>query len=406
MSLPKRVLVAGAPSVSPFTAPSTAASMGVPEPTFIPALRQVTMMQLTRLFDQLSELSIYANEIFVDLANKTLSITERINNVNMILSNADADMELIEEEISSSDIKTLSQRERFIWKSEMAISSNFFVKKTQPASIAAVYNQCRPAPFLEVLDKYRNDGQKCMKFYSYPDFFLEEWRNLIKDQDGKKAKRKAKESESSNNRRSMRYKRKSESVQTKPGNRNETSPTDGNFISITISPNTRQHINSSFDSPNQLSASGRVGLDMGRVDINSTSMLQSMFETNIVMSKLPPPPPPPPPPVVITSMSGMGIAGSGDADTSLMSSRTPIAPLAGGFAPAATPMTPSVNFLNDIRTLQFKLKTTDTPDHSSMANKKKTGADCDEVAAILMRRVALEMSDSEEDDDGDDEDWG
>ncbi|KAJ1336362.1 hypothetical protein BSLG_007146 [Batrachochytrium salamandrivorans] len=382
MSLPKRVLTAGSPSVPQFPAPSTAAVLGVPEPMYIPALRQVHMMQLTRLFDQLAELSSYANELFIDLANKTLSVTERINNVGSMIASAHADMGLIEEEISAADIKKSLQRERFVWKSESAISSNFFVKKTQSASIIAAYNRCRPAPPLGILDEYRSDGQQCMKFYSYPDYFVEEWRNLMmKDQDGKKAKRKAKGAGDIASRRSIRLKRISQSGSTSGGQIRETLTPDGHFINITL-----------LQCPSTC-------FDMGRQEQSQASMLQNIFEAHIPITKPPPPPPPPPPMIIIPT-----VMEEGETPSDLLSS---IAPTLGGVAPTGTPATPSVNFLADIRTLQFKLKKTDTPeDGSPLGGKKKVGADSDEVTAILMRRVALEMSDSEDEDDEDDEDWG
>ncbi|KAH6562670.1 hypothetical protein BASA50_007638 [Batrachochytrium salamandrivorans] len=402
MSLPKRVLTAGSPSVPQFPAPSTAAVLGVPEPMYIPALRQVHMMQLTRLFDQLAELSSYANELFIDLANKTLSVTERINNVGSMIASAHADMGLIEEEISAADIKKSLQRERFVWKSESAISSNFFVKKTQSASIIAAYNRCRPAPPLGILDEYRSDGQQCMKFYSYPDYFVEEWRNLMmKDQDGKKAKRKAKGAGDIASRRSIRLKRISQSGSTSGGQIRETLTPDGHFINITLSSNARQHVEVSSDTHlmGLHNPSRGTGFDMGRQEQSQASMLQNIFEAHIPITKPPPPPPPPPPMIIIPT-----VMEEGETPSDLLSS---IAPTLGGVAPTGTPATPSVNFLADIRTLQFKLKKTDTPeDGSPLGGKKKVGADSDEVTAILMRRVALEMSDSEDEDDEDDEDWG
>eukprot|EP00842_Homolaphlyctis_polyrhiza_P006143 jgi/Hompol1/652/HPOL_001485-RA len=193
MSLPKRVVAAGPTSVPQFSSVSTAANMGVAEPTYIPVLRQVHMMQMTRLFDQLVELSTYANEMFVDLANQTLHLSERITDINHMLEFAKSDMSIVEADIQNAAIRESLQRERYAWKTETVTASNMFTKSTQPACIAAAYQKCRPAPQLDVLDQYRNDGLPCMRFYSYPDFFVEEWKTLmVKDHDGKRAKKKAK----------------------------------------------------------------------------------------------------------------------------------------------------------------------------------------------------------------------
>ena len=78
------------------------------------------------------------------------------------------------------------------------ITSNLFTKATQPLEITGIYNTCFPPPPLEMLDQFRTDGLSCMQvtilpefqLFSYPEFFVEEWKLLMKkEHDGKKTRK-------------------------------------------------------------------------------------------------------------------------------------------------------------------------------------------------------------------------
>ncbi|KAJ3359780.1 WH2 domain-containing protein [Allomyces javanicus] len=68
----------------------------------------------------------------------------------------------------------------------------FLTRSTRPPAVAAAYAQCTAPPALDRLDAYRDDGMQSMAFYSYPDFFIDEWRKVMtKDEEERKKKKAA-----------------------------------------------------------------------------------------------------------------------------------------------------------------------------------------------------------------------
>jgi hypothetical protein len=49
-------------------------------------------------------------------------------------------------------------------------------RRTIPSSMLDIYTrECTPIPRLDLLDSYRQDGKKCVKDYSDPTFFIDQW---------------------------------------------------------------------------------------------------------------------------------------------------------------------------------------------------------------------------------------
>eukprot|EP00842_Homolaphlyctis_polyrhiza_P006154 jgi/Hompol1/653/HPOL_001486-RA len=222
------------------------------------------------------------------------------------------------------------------------------------------------------------------------------------------------------NRRSMRLQQQQRMSQ-QPGHPSQGSDdhsntgVPANFINISsVVRGQRQHVEADYGGPSRMG-----GMEMSRGGAGGqTSQLQNMFESvKIPVSKPPPPPPPPPPPALFApppppDASKMAESPTGAAATSPSSDgKSPAQPIPGAPTPAATPSTPGVNFLSDIRGMQFKLKKTESEIEAGLAGKKgklggkKKPGETEEVAAILMRRVALEVSDSDEEEDDDDDEW-
>lgn len=84
MSLPLKTLSADLPQI-PTWPGLVASSMG--EIPLGYASKQVPLIQMERLLDQLASFSTLANHIFLDLANQTLAMQQRIHNVSAHLDN-------------------------------------------------------------------------------------------------------------------------------------------------------------------------------------------------------------------------------------------------------------------------------------------------------------------------------
>jgi len=77
------------------------------------------------------------------------------------------------------------------FKYKVTPDSQLFTKTSENFSVNQVYLGCIAPPNLQALDRYREDGQPCMKLYSYPQFFLEQWLQLMAKEDEEKRKAKA-----------------------------------------------------------------------------------------------------------------------------------------------------------------------------------------------------------------------
>ncbi|KAJ3326549.1 Wiskott-Aldrich syndrome protein member 1 [Blyttiomyces sp. JEL0837] len=376
------------------------------------------------------------------------------------------------------------------------VYNNLFVKATENPSMKALYDSCAPPPALHVLDQYRTDGQKCMKFYSCPEYFVEEWRSLIqREQDLKKAKRIAKKRNKEAKMRSLRppqpnpqqleikrynsqgdlivergsgghhhhphYHQQQQQYQMIPPQEkpyvnitvtNEFDHEHGTISTVGTSVSNESPFHSvkappppppplppqqqqSPASQQQQQQQQRMGLISHRQSnsISSTSSVEESPRGNSPIKGLftrrqsngkstdpnlgvtsggPPPPPPPPPPasgVIITGASVttgignltavrsgspafLGAEGGENADRVGSVGKSGIG--GGRDGGDAAVLEGKMGLLSEIRGGQFKLRRVETVHRSS----PKKLAPTNEVAAILMRRVALEMSDSESSD--------
>ncbi|KAI8915622.1 hypothetical protein EDD86DRAFT_196470 [Gorgonomyces haynaldii] len=181
MSLSQQKLAANPPSLPTWTASNQLGQ--AMEPQYMYTSKQLPFMQLERLLDQLSSLSTFANTLFLDLANQTIMIQERLTKAGEQLKKIH---DTIPQQVNEPKMGT-----RTPWTSDASMSSNLFVKATQPKSIKVLYDKCRQAPRLELLDQFRTDGKTCMELYSYPEFFVNEWKLWIeKEKVDRKKKRK------------------------------------------------------------------------------------------------------------------------------------------------------------------------------------------------------------------------
>ncbi|KAJ1513572.1 hypothetical protein HMI56_002193 [Coelomomyces lativittatus] len=73
------------------------------------------------------------------------------------------------------------------------------IPETRSDELKKHYDQCCSPPKLWELDKYRDDGLISMNFYSYPEFFVDEWKKLMeKDSEEKRKRKLAKKSKKKN----------------------------------------------------------------------------------------------------------------------------------------------------------------------------------------------------------------
>eukprot|EP00158_Paraphelidium_tribonemae_P007272 Partr_v1_DN28176_c0_g1_i1_m55956 putative WAS protein family, member len=159
-----------------------------------PAVGQtVHLIQMSKIIKQLADLSSYSQEIFQDLDSETARIADRIQALRQKTGHLRSIAPSVEQKLSSMRL-TDGLGERNDWK-PFHPAQQLFSKDTADPSILKVYEACRPLPNLAALDQFREDKETCIKFYSYPQFFMERWRALMEKQPSKKNKKKKKKAE-------------------------------------------------------------------------------------------------------------------------------------------------------------------------------------------------------------------
>ncbi|KAJ3184971.1 hypothetical protein HDU87_002537 [Geranomyces variabilis] len=432
MSLPRRVLNAPAAIPSkPFLHYDEVIKNSGPADGIV---RQTSIMQLTRMLEQLSNMSLYANEIVANLVNSSMNTTQRIAEITTKIESIKHNSAPLEEKLLDVNLSESMTYERFDWKSRPTLSSNLFTRESEDPSLLAAYEACNDAPDLGVMDAYRTDGQTCMKLYSYPEFFAEQWK-LLMQKEFEEEKRRKKERRELKKKAKLarpttvnkaavqelqikRYNSQGEVLTSDAPDPGADSSGRMRPVSVAVRPWDANPLgrpswssNSNLDDGGSAygrASRGPVPLEQGR---SSQSRLAGVGIAGIRGSPLnpssapaapaPPPPPPPPPP---PSMGG-GPPSSAAllAGISGLSKKDPRERLLKEAGPRDT-VSRGESFLSDIKGGQFTLKKVQAPvlTDAERRNKRAEGSD---VAAILMRRAAMEMSDSENEDSGEDDEW-
>ncbi|GAM20507.1 hypothetical protein SAMD00019534_036820 [Acytostelium subglobosum LB1] len=128
------------------------------------------------IINQITALAEHANNIFASLANETALITGRLNRLNERLAPLTQSLPLVEAYHQRTPIDTMNNRARVEYHSDPAEKCQLFTTSSMPDTVTMLYNEkCRPPPNLSQLDTYQEDGTRCLKLYTNPDFFVDEW---------------------------------------------------------------------------------------------------------------------------------------------------------------------------------------------------------------------------------------
>jgi hypothetical protein len=116
---------------------------------------------------------VAASEVFGTLANECVQTSTRIGQLQQRIEGLRSQVPQIEQLCGAGT--DLSQNQRVEYKSNRTEKSQLFNPKTAMQPILKRHLANPPAPDLAPLDKFRSDGKPCIMFYTYPQFFLEEW---------------------------------------------------------------------------------------------------------------------------------------------------------------------------------------------------------------------------------------
>lgn len=128
--------------------------------------------------------------MFGALAKDTAETSARIGRLQARIGQLRASVPAVEATCAASQDFSSNQRVQF--KASRAETSQLFQSGTAMQPIMTRHNANPPLPDLAPLDRFRADGKACIMFYTYPQFFLDEW---VREQEKEMADRKARNAE-------------------------------------------------------------------------------------------------------------------------------------------------------------------------------------------------------------------
>ncbi|ORX48911.1 hypothetical protein BCR36DRAFT_397972 [Piromyces finnis] len=404
----------------------------------------MNLIQLTQLLGQLSQISQYANELFSGLIKQANETSERINNIKARINNINSNIVQVETKMSMMKVSNIPNPECmksffkyniFIlieYKPHESVEENIFTKQSQSFAINEAYQKCKDIPNFAEIDLLRTDGYKCAKLYSDPEIFFEEYKDVVKkDIDAKQKKKEERkkdkvkvkkekkirelskkqynsDGEVINQRldreRSSEY-RKSKLSQPDTNITEKITPMDTNSMMaspITMSTNSAvppppppsipsiPALPTMPQPPLQLQSIGQIPPPYPSIGLSTVPSVPMPMPMPVpVSANVPPPPPPPavvstniPPPPPPAPSGGLPAINNNALQNVQLKSATPV--------PAQT--NTRDDLLSNIKMGGFKLRKVE------INEKRKPNDDLEgrnDVAALLIRRVALEDSDSE-----------
>lgn len=177
MPLPKRAIV-----------PVNVSNVTVPKEVDN-ELEYVANATLSNLTRQLASLSYQASDIFTELTEQLIGITNRSERLNQRIESLK--FTISQTAIREDDLMIgLMSLQANPYRSRMEADQQVLNTNSMPNSIVSIYQQCEPPPALDQLDKFRYDNKQSMKFYTDPTFFFHLWcQEMLQETKQKKKKK-------------------------------------------------------------------------------------------------------------------------------------------------------------------------------------------------------------------------
>ncbi|KAI3648950.1 hypothetical protein MP228_006804 [Amoeboaphelidium protococcarum] len=153
----------------------------------------VNLIQMSKMFEQLSQLSKVSATLFESTKQHLDKIQQRLDSSAQRVEALKKVIPLVQEKMSSQLLTDGLGNERTDYKNPFAPDQQLFAAGPSdkngshlPLAIRDIYRKkCMAPPMLQMLDQFREDGSSSMKHYSYPQFFIEQWRLLMEKEAAK-----------------------------------------------------------------------------------------------------------------------------------------------------------------------------------------------------------------------------
>eukprot|EP01119_Soliformovum_irregulare_P003016 TRINITY_DN1328_c0_g1_i1.p1 TRINITY_DN1328_c0_g1~~TRINITY_DN1328_c0_g1_i1.p1 ORF type:complete len:461 (+),score=181.17 TRINITY_DN1328_c0_g1_i1:55-1437(+) len=158
-------------------------------------LQATTHSSMVGILAQMAWLADYSHEIFSGLNDEARSTYTRMTNLSQQLSNIESAIPRIEKMVEQKPLQSFFNNPRAEFSLPLVSDAQVFTADSQSKSIKQLYAQSKPPPPLHKMDKYMDEGKKCLEMYTNPKFFLDEWiaEQMKIRQAAKEARRKRRE---------------------------------------------------------------------------------------------------------------------------------------------------------------------------------------------------------------------
>lgn len=382
-------------------------------------LECVTNGTLANLIRQLSSLSRQAEELLTGVFDDASKILTRTIKLQQRMDSLSAKIEAIEQPSDAAIILRDPANQHETFSSDMTCDQQVLSKQQMPSSIAELYETCDQPPPLSKLDQYRDDGKDGLKFYTDPTYFFELWRkDMMKDTV------KAQQQQESAATADVLYKYlQKATLNDQRSTHQQNIPTQITGSAIHQPP--VSHYNYQTNSQQQLYQSPNIQQPVQQYQppVVCTQTPQSSHPDIATpppppaLSPLPPPtspppPPPSPPPVMMPPMPPAPPAPPAQPQPPVQQLAKVQLPTAAQLQQKQQQLRKTVPIQRDPRSdllaaIKQGITLRRVEDSKRRVEAEKQQSMGNDVASILARRVAMQVSDSDEngDDDDTDNDW-
>jgi len=128
------------------------------------------------VLEQLTALLGYASEIYQGIYDDLSDTSKRLQDLSTRVGAVSDFMPSLEDYVDAAAGDAFISKGASPFSSETREDAQLLRKETRTTAILDVYDtRCVPPPDLSALDEYRDDGGKCLKEYTNPDYFIQAW---------------------------------------------------------------------------------------------------------------------------------------------------------------------------------------------------------------------------------------
>ncbi|KAL6079704.1 Wiskott-Aldrich syndrome protein member 1 [Balamuthia mandrillaris] len=129
----------------------------------------------TGLLGQMSDLLRHASDLFSNLTQSLSQTESRMRLLSDRITAAEEFVPALSDYVATAPGQVFINNASFSFASTRDESAQLFTQVSRSETLKAVHSKTEPPPDVDQLREYMPDGQSCLKLYTNPDFFIEEW---------------------------------------------------------------------------------------------------------------------------------------------------------------------------------------------------------------------------------------